>query len=153
MSIVEDFASFAEEKARSAPSRRDRERAVDEWRQAVSGLLAELRGHLEDFVARGTVRVEERSATVEEEILGAYVMPALDVAIGSDVIRIEPVGRNVIGARGRVDIIGPLRTARLLRDATGRGKGWTLASPRPSTDMSTLDREAFLSALMAVARA
>lgn len=53
--------------------------------------------------------ITRKDEALVEEDLGSYVAPALEIAVAGRVLaRIKPIGANVIGASGRVDIIGRL---------------------------------------------
>ncbi|MGA2027016.1 MAG: hypothetical protein ABSH17_08110 [Syntrophobacteraceae bacterium] len=55
------------------------------------------------------LNVTQEEAKLVEENLGAYTAPALIItASGSIIANLKPIGTNIIGASGRVDIIGSL---------------------------------------------
>jgi hypothetical protein len=88
-----------------------------EWLAEVESRLAEVEGWAK---ARGwQTRRFEREVT--EDLLGAYTAPALEIEIERPQGRIvmEPVGRNVLGATGRIDLyVWPaLFRVKLLRSA------------------------------------
>lgn len=79
------------------PATADETRA--EWQQAVEALMAEVRAWAE---AQGWT-VEPVSHTLTEEPLGTYTVPGLEIRTPRGQLLLEPAGRNVAGALGRVD--------------------------------------------------
>ena len=58
--------------------------------------------------------VEEHDKQITEDNIGSYVVPSLFIASPNGRIHIDPVGRNIIGAKGRVDIYAYPTLNRLL---------------------------------------
>jgi len=48
--------------------------------------------------------VDKREKTLNEEHLGSYSVPELTIKTPQGNIIVEPVGRNIVGAEGRVDV-------------------------------------------------
>jgi hypothetical protein len=78
---------------------------VVEWRKAVEALFTRIRPWCASL--SGGSYVKEKSSWVEEEKSGWYEVPELMVIRGSAGMVITPVGAWVLGADGRVDMIGP----------------------------------------------
>lgn len=100
------------------------ERPVDwadsrrQWQKLVRGLARDVRAWSE---ARGW-RVEDKPHTVTEEGLGSYEVPMLVIQLTDQPLFLEPVGRSVMGAQGRVDLYSypSMDRVMLLHD----GKSW-----------------------------
>jgi hypothetical protein len=52
--------------------------------------------------------------TLTEEQLGSYPAKAGRIVIGNQVVELKPLGTFLIGARGRVDMVGPRGIARFV---------------------------------------
>ncbi|TXL67457.1 hypothetical protein FHP05_00060 [Cerasibacillus terrae] len=63
-----------------------------------------IKGWLVQNQKEGLIDVAEKEIEITEEHLGKYIVPSLVLTIGSESIKITPVGRLIIGASGRVDI-------------------------------------------------
>ena len=64
-----------------------------------------IKSWLEQPEKEGLVEVNEKKVEIIEEKIGKYEAPALELLIGGESVEITPVGRFIIGASGRVDII------------------------------------------------
>ncbi len=111
------------------------------------------------------VTCERVPSTLEEEYLGRYEVDRLRIRLRGLEARLEPVGANIIGAAGRVDLIGFAGEARLLllpesvdqprvRTANGVEPGehhvWKLATPAPDVRYLNLTEDCFLDLLRQV---
>jgi hypothetical protein len=80
-------------------------RKVRDWRKAVDALFATIRPWCASL--SGGSYVKETTGWVVEEQSGGYEIPELMVIRGSAGMVITPVAAWVLGADGRVDMIGP----------------------------------------------
>lgn len=81
---------------------REAEEAIQEWTAAVGALLHQV----EQWVAedRKEWKIEFSSADVTEASSGSYTIPVLEIVAPNGRLMLEPVGRDVYGARGRIDL-------------------------------------------------
>lgn len=81
---------------------REAEEAIQEWTAAAGALLHQV----EQWVAedRPEWRIEYSSADVTEVSSGSYTIPVLEIVAPNGRLMLEPVGRDVYGARGRIDL-------------------------------------------------
>ncbi len=172
---IESFRDFVTAKTAEAAS----QQAVD-WEQAKAdwlNRLMELERHITKWLEpyNKNIRWETEMVQLTEEMIGSYQAPMLVITIGNNVVRLEPVGRFIFGAAGRVDIKGSKGVARLLvvpKDSAGPrvrveviapGQTptpverpsvsewvWKLASPPPVIKYVDLTEESFQDALMGV---
>jgi hypothetical protein len=77
---------------------------LDEWRQRVEELYGLIRVWALEMVPIPTFELQE--ITLVEKWSGEYRIPQLMLAQGQDKMLIRPVARAVIGADGRVDLLG-----------------------------------------------
>ncbi len=78
----------------------DWERRRDDW-------LAKLRDLIDSIKSWAEQRrwlVDEQEKVIEEDHIGRYPVPTLFIQAPGGKILVEPVGCNIIGAQGRVDI-------------------------------------------------
>jgi len=81
-------------------ARADWERKRDDW-------LAKLRDLIDSIKSWAEQRrwlVDEHEKTIDEDHIGSYPAPTLFIQAPSGKIVVEPIGCNIIGAEGRVDI-------------------------------------------------
>lgn len=93
------------------------------WLDQLNSFLAEVERWLSPLVEEKLVSLRKKEIDIREELLGRYNAPSLEIQGSSWTIILEPIGRHIIGAMGRVDILyGPKRIMIVLRD-----DGWKLA--------------------------
>ena len=73
--------------------------AVDDLYKKVETLLAEP-------LAQKAVAIQRRPKELSENYIGTYKVDDLILLTGDEQVRFSPVGRNVAGASGRVDVLG-----------------------------------------------
>ena len=116
--------------------------AVERLYQKVKELLAESRGN-------GLVTISQVDKELQEEYLGTYKVPELVLNLGEETVRFSPKGRNVVGAKGRVDLIGELDTVTLVLEPEGH---WSVVLSRVPRDVVGLDDKTLAQALRRVMR-
>src|SRR5947209_8505769 len=71
----------------------------NEWQQAVEALVSQVRTWAE---AQGW-KTEQVFHHLREDGLGEYTVPGLEIETPRGRLELEPIGRDVLGAEGRVD--------------------------------------------------
>lgn len=71
-----------------------------QWQSRVSGLL----DGIATWAAAQGWGVRREEATVTDRHLGSYPMPMLEIKLPGGELRVQPVGLQVAGAEGRVEI-------------------------------------------------
>ncbi len=163
--------------SRTQPVSSDWEARKEQWLQAVDGLYAQVEGWLDEYIQALAVVCEREPRELVEDSLGRYRIDALKIGCqGIDVI-LDPIGANILGAYGRVDLAGPAGSLRLLLVSAGSGGPrvrndrasdkvaearpvqepspaaapvFKLATDPPAVKYLDLDQELFLDALMYV---
>lgn len=171
------FKAFVAEKAAEANKEPvNWEHAKDDWLQHLTKLRENVDTWLTPYIQNQSIRLGQETLTLDEENIGSYSAPMTTISIGSERVKLEPIGTLLLGARGRVDMKGPKGIARLVvvpKDSTGPrgrvetiGSGhapshpveqlpvsqwvWKLASSPPKITYTDLTEDAFLDALMGV---
>ena len=73
---------------------------------AVRGLYDSIQTILAEAVAKKTATVQLRPKVLSENYIGTYKVDDLILFVGDEQVRFSPVGRNIAGASGRVDVLG-----------------------------------------------
>ncbi len=81
--------------------------AKDQWLQDMKLLYNSVSDYLQPYVEKGEIKTAYRDATLTEEDIGTYPVKELTITIGRSHVQLQPVGTRIIGAKGRVDMIGP----------------------------------------------
>ena len=100
-------------------SPREAQEAIQEWKAAVHTLFQEVQQWAAE--ERPDWQIESSSADVIEASSGSYVIPVLEISNLTGRLILEPVGRDVIGAKGRIDLYAwpSLYRVMLLRSFVG----------------------------------
>ena len=84
----------------------DHDAVRQEWIAKCEALMATILEWLEPLEGQALLQVERQEIPIYEDQLGEYQAPALRlVFLKSQVLTIRPVGRFVLGAKGRVDLV------------------------------------------------
>lgn len=126
------------------------------WVEELSLLYKRLVEFLEPYVTEKSIAVVRDGAPLSEEYVGTYVAPLLKIRIGERELFVLPRGMNVIGARGRVDIVGPGSTFKLVlvpMNDDPQQLSWKFVQGSQVPELVDLTKDRFLSALMLAADA
>lgn len=141
---------------------------VDEYRQRLGELYEQVRGWLRE----AELGCKEQAVLLHEEQNGQYEAPGLLIhdPDGGKLAELVPIGADILGAEGRVDLHGPLDTrpilylltpgpadsgemlekhARPLFTGVGR-EGWYTFGDREPASVRILDRDGFADLLKKV---
>ncbi|MCF6228433.1 MAG: hypothetical protein L3J82_07225 [Planctomycetes bacterium] len=125
-----------------AESNADWDTVRADWVSELNSLFEQFEEWLKPLEEKQLLRSELSSQKIQEEDLDPYDAPVLKLSDPSGArVHIQPVGRIVFGARGRVDFLSGGRRVSLLND---ENKGWCF---RKGSDvicaLEPLDNESF----------
>jgi hypothetical protein len=121
-----------------------------QWIDAVERLYLKVIGELlAESIAQELVTVSRVQKEIKEEYLGKYRVPELVLGINNETVRFSPKGRNIIGAKGRVDLVGELDTMTLILEPAG---DWNIVLSRVPRRAVALDGKTLAEALRRVMR-
>lgn len=90
------------------------EREKELWLNKLIELYTLVDKSLNTYVKSGDVTIARVPVVLNEDQLGSYKADQLEITIGRQLVRLKPVGTFLIGARGRVDMVGPRGSVRFL---------------------------------------
>jgi len=79
----------------------------DEWLVYVDKFYREVEVFLKEYLDKKQISIVYDRKKISEEHIGEYEVERGIIQLGRHQIRLEPVGTNLIGAKGRIDMIGP----------------------------------------------
>ena len=121
-----------------------------QWLDAVDRLYHKVTDELlAESIAQRLVTVSHAEREIKEEFIGTYRVPELVLDIGGETVRFSPKGRNIIGAKGRVDLIGELDAMTLVLEPAG---DWGVVLSRVPRQVVALDPKTLTEALRRVMR-
>lgn len=121
--------------------------AVARWRDAVDDLYGVVRQHLKEYVANNLILLQKVRVTKSEDQLGSYEIHELHLIAGPAAIILSPIGTQVIGAHGRIDMYrrgyASNRYLLLWKGNVKGAPGWQLVHPGDQTDPKPYTKERF----------
>lgn len=86
----------------------------NEYLVAVENLYKQIESMLAEPIGLKSVALHRRPKQLTENYIGTYSADDLILVIGDEQVRFSPRGRNIVGAAGRVDVIGERGEATLI---------------------------------------
>jgi hypothetical protein len=89
---------------------------VDLKKQQYIRWINELYGQVKKWVETKNLVTKEKEVELNEELLGQYKAPGLliEEKKGKKIAELKPVGAQIIGAEGRVDVVGKVDKMHLI---------------------------------------
>jgi hypothetical protein len=124
---------FLDESAAQATIEQQRKSRIESWTKAVESLYDTIIGWLPE-PARS--KVNRRALPMHESTLGSYTSHTLEFVLGSKSVAFRPKGTTIIGAKGRVDLIGPEGSLRVIQSLDDGQWSIVFDDPRHPTPLS-----------------
>lgn len=122
----------------------------DKYLAAVQDLYCQIKTMLREPIEQNKVSPHFRPKQLSENYIGTYSADDLVLVIGDEQVRFSPRGRNVVGAAGRVDVIGERGEAVLVLQP---GSRWGFVQTRqPTLRIVPLDEPTLAEVLKLVMR-
>lgn len=86
----------------------------DEWLDYLGQLYMLIAEYLSEYIASGSIKLRETEIELNEENIGVYNARRMAIIIGSQEVRLTPIGTLLIGSKGRVDVEGSAGGSRLV---------------------------------------
>lgn len=109
----EGFEKFLSEKTLAKKSKQ----AIDwgdkktKWISSLKKLYELFEESLKQYTDNKKISLNYRDITLTEEFIGEYQVKTMIINIGNEEIKLRPIGTNLLGVEGRVDMIGQSATA------------------------------------------
>ncbi len=118
-------------KASQTGNQIDWQQRKKEWIQKVNDVLNQTKSWFSAYAQDGLIKPIETQKTISEEFLGDYQATQLEYEFGTNRLVFEPMGRNIVGGKGRIDVY--LRGRKIdkyilvLLETTGGEEKWFLS--------------------------
>ena len=110
----EDFVDQQVAEAEQAQSM-DWPQRREDWINHLNKFYELALGFLEKYIEEEKIHIRWATKRINEDFIGNYDVKSLEVSIGAVIkIHFDPIGTNLIGAKGRVDMHGPHGTVRFV---------------------------------------
>jgi hypothetical protein len=110
----EDQDSFDEFVKRQQQEPVDWAKQREEWLEKLDVLYRMIEQSLNKYIDAGEIKCEYSNIELNEEDIGTYTARKMRITIGRRVVTLTPVGTMLIGAKGRVDVVGPAGQTRFM---------------------------------------
>lgn len=119
--------------------------AVQTWRVEVARLYETVTDWLRPLVEEDGVVLTKETKAAYEDSVGSYEIDQLDIEVGDEVVRFDPKGTVVIGARGRIDVtlLGSGDPSILVLTGEADQPAWSIVDRSARTNLVPLTRESF----------
>ncbi|MDR7000994.1 hypothetical protein [Neobacillus niacini] len=138
MSDLSDF--LRKKKAEYEQEQVDWNKVKIEWLKQLKEFTENIKSWLEQSQKEGLIKIVEKEIEIKEEHIGNYKAPSLELIIGTESIKITPVGRLIIGAKGRVDISSFINRFIVLQHSE---KGWIYRNEGKKGNFQAFSEESF----------
>lgn len=173
-----EFDEFIEKQSNLAQtSNTDWTRVLQEWQTYLEQFYATTASFLKPYIESGKIHITYGKKKILEDNIGEYEAKTAEISFGTNRIKLDPVGTNLVGAKGRVDLIGPTGKTRfvLVNSKASAPKisvrvwihgeeppvvedrkpesitwAWKIATPPPNIRYLSLTDETFFDSLMEV---
>ena len=147
-----DLTDFFSAKRTAAGDSIDWVAKRNEWIEDVGKLYdTVVNDYLAAAVKEGVVSTSRVDKDISEEFIGKYTIAELRVWVGDEQVVFSPKGRNIIGAAGRIDLIGDMGERTLVLQP---GHRWGIVVTRtPTLRVASLDENSLLQAFKEIMRA
>lgn len=172
----EDFVDRQHQMANETEPPVDWGEELKDWKCNLDRFIKKVLEFLGPYIAQNKIRVEHVKKRIHEQHIGRYEVQTIEVTIGNTRVMFDPIGTNLLGAKGRVDMKGPSGTVRFVLVPEGsmgsyvririRGKSdgpehhepehvttkwtWKISTPPPNIRYIELQEETFQTAIMEV---
>jgi hypothetical protein len=122
-------------------------RRLGRWRMALGELGFKLSKWLDAPIKKQVVTLARNRKEIVEELLGSYPVNTWIVTIGGRRVVFDPIATYVVGGFGRVDVVGPAASFKLIREKDDGH--WSLVDPSDPRLAIPLTKEVFEKILLA----
>ncbi|QAT40531.1 hypothetical protein [Clostridium sp. JN-9] len=104
--LISDLNDFLQKKLEEKTKKEfNAEEEKKKWINSVNEIVSNIKSWLDEPVKNKLVEVTDEEIEINEELLGKYKIKSLIIRSLWDTIYIRPIGRMILGAVGRIDIL------------------------------------------------
>ena len=134
----------------------DSKRRHDQWLEAVTQFYTMITPWLKGFVEKKQLKYEMHKISLIEDWAGSYDIDEMRLWFGSYAVRIHPVGSEILGASGRIDMEGARGVVKFILEEKGvlenaPNSAWKIIlSQSDGFASANLNEDSFFDALMEI---
>ena len=147
----EALKEFFQKKKSKSGGDTDWQAKRNDWLQAIDNLYKKIKeDYLAGPISEDLVKIGCRQRTVVEEYIDPYEVEELVLLVGDERVCFVPKGMNIVGASGRIDLVGDMGEKTIVLQP---GERWGIVEARtPTLKIVPLDEDSLLTALKEVMR-
>lgn len=100
----EKFEEYLKSQENNQEETIDWEVEKEKWIEDIENFSKQVKKYFEKY--KDNVVIDEQLLSMNEQFIGSYESKRIIVKFSNDTVTFTPVGRNVIGAKGRIDMEG-----------------------------------------------
>jgi len=100
------FDDFVDEQRKRGTSL-DAAARLLQWKADIADFFQLVEGFLKPYIESDKIKLSRRKTDVIEDFLGEYAVENIEIFIGPAQVNLKPIGAIIVGARGRIDMVGP----------------------------------------------
>ena len=101
-------------KANQATNEIDWNKTREDWLRELCDLYSRMEKYLKKYTDKDQIRIRRDQVHLSEDHLGTYEAETLTFLIGHEKVVAKPIGTLLIGAWGRVDLVGARGSLRIV---------------------------------------
>ena len=101
-----EFERYLKQQSSTAELVIDWDTQKDEWLNQLAQFYKRVEDFLQKYVTSGDISLTYREKTIREDPIGSYPVKEMHIQIKNKEVVLDPIGTNIIGAKGRVDMKG-----------------------------------------------
>ena len=116
---MKNFDDFVQDQVTQAEELRlrnaiDWPQRLEAWQDELSKLYSDMEEHLKKYITAGKIKIQREFITISEPKFESYKAEKLTFSIGLGKVIAKPVGMDLIGAKGRVDLTGQMGSRKIV---------------------------------------
>ncbi len=148
MKDLNPFEEFLINKQKSQKKKINWKKRKKNWLNSIDSLYSDIEEWLKPFIEKELMEIKRKKLNLDEEYIGQYEVPLLDVYIGKDIISLKPKGTLILGSYGRIDMRGPKGEVMMIEQ---EWNNWIFAERTPKLETFGINEETFKSFIQKLA--
>lgn len=144
MEQIDSFEEFLKKKSQEKEQNKiDWDKRKANWLISIDNLYSDIKKWLSTFTEQELIQIkDEKQVQLNEEYIGQYKVPRLDIYVGNDIISLTPRGTLIIGSYGRIDMRGPKGEIMIIEQKLS---DWKFAKRTPKLETWDINENSFKS--------
>ncbi len=141
MGKIEDLAAKLEKEKKDSELRNiDNDAIKEQWQEDLNLFFSNMKAWLKPLIDKNLIKLVEEKKTIDNESFGPYMATFFSIFSLRQTVLIQPIGRFILGAKGRVDIKSSKKTVMVVL----HDDGWKIVQKKErGFDYINLNEDSF----------